>query len=324
MNEESRNSDGRRSSIERAVRVRGEQSRGREDQRGRLETREYPSLTTSAATRQKVGEIMVEQGTLTADQVEQVLQYQQESGLSFGESASRLGLADSAAIRHALAMQFGYPSVPPGDKSLSSKLVVAHDPDTDYSEAFRGLRANLLASWAQGGSRSVAVVGADAQQDYADLVGNIGITFAQLGKRTLLIDTNFRQPRLNALFGIADGRGLSTMLATGSPDADIVQRVPFFSSLSVLASGPIPPNVQELLTGDRFKALLRSAREQYEAVFLVTAPWGAGTDAESVARSAGSALVIAKRDETRRKDLSDLVQRLERFGVNLDGCVLVD
>lgn len=267
---------------------------------------------------------MVEQGTLTADQVDQVLRYQQESGLSFGESASRLGLADSAAIRHALAMQFGYPSVPPGDKSLSPALVVAHDPDTEYSEALRGLRANLLSTWTKGGSHSVAVVGADAQQDLADLVSNIAITFAQLGKRTLLIDTNFKQPRVHTLFGISNARGLSTMLATGSPGADVVQRAPFFPSLSVLCSGPMPPNAQELLTGDRFMALLRSGREQYEAVFLVTAPWDAGTDAESVARSAGTALVIAKRDQTRRKDLSDLVQRLERFGVNLDGCVLVD
>lgn len=325
MNDELQKTENRRTSIERAVSVRGETSgdpSGPRPAPGPI--REVTSLTADPVTRQRIGEIMVDQGTLTPEQVDEVLAFQQDSGLSFGDAATRLGLADEAAVKHALAMQFGYPSVPPGNKSLGRELIVAHDPESEYSEAMRGLRANLLASWAQGGSRSVAVIAADVRQSCTELVGNLGVTFAQLGKRALLIDTNFKHSELLGLFGLPTGPGLSTMLSARSSDSDIVHRVPFFPTLSVLGTGPTPPNVQELLTGDRFKALLRSAREQYDVVLIVTPPGGADSDAESVARSAGNVLLVAKRNQTRRNDITDLVRRMERFGVSVDGCVLID
>ena len=142
-----------------------------------------------------------------------------------------------------------------------------------------------------------------------------------MGERTLLIDADMRAPRQHELFVLENKQGLSTVLS-GRASSDCIVKIPLFDKLSVLPSGPLPPNPQELLNRPSFGELLAKASGQFDVVLIDTAAYATGSDASLAAMRAGAALAIARQHETRLAALEGFVNTLVHSGVAVVGTVL--
>ena len=98
----------------------------------------------AAAGDRSIGDIISQANNLSPDQIEQILAYQREKGVRFGEAAVALGLASSDDVLWALAQQFHYPYSPDSVQGFHPDLVVANKPFTDQAEAFRTMRSHLI------------------------------------------------------------------------------------------------------------------------------------------------------------------------------------
>ena len=270
-----------------------------------------------------IGEILVEDGKLTAAEAQQVWNLQSGYGIRFGEAALQLDLVTEDDLRLALAKQYDFCYLEPGQKGVSREIVAAYEPDHQRVEEFRTLRTQLQIRWfgAEIGHRTLAIVSAGPSEGRSYVTANLAVVFAQLGHRTLLVDADMRFSHQHRLFSLSDRIGLSAVLS-GRSNLDAAARIPGMNGLWVLPAGPLPPNPQELLSRNAFAALLRHAEASFDVVLVDTPPARLCADAQTVAFRAGAALMLVRKDRTRVAEASEVFLKLGNSGIRVVGTVM--
>lgn len=189
-------------------------------------------------------------------------------------------------------------------------------------EAYNSIRTNLLFSQ-QGEDCPVFVVTSPTANNGKSINSiNMAISFAQMGKKILLIDADMRNPTIHRLFSIPVKNGLSEILA-GLTDNITVSKTDI-DNLSVLTAGKIPPNPTELLASERMDKLLQFVKQHYDCVFIDTPPINLVTDPTSFATKSTGYIMIVKAGVTDTQNTRRAVELLSSIGANIVGFVLND
>jgi chain length determinant protein tyrosine kinase EpsG len=272
-----------------------------------------------------IGAVLIQAGRLKPEQAEQILRLQREQGLRFGDAAMQLGFLTQGDIDFALSRQFDYPYLQPGESNVSEDVIAAYRPFSPQVETLRGLRTQLMLRWFADGPvrKALAIVSEARKEGRSFIAANLAVVFSQLGERTLLIDGDLRNPSQHKLFGVDNRVGLSELLS-GRAGIEAVQRIPSLLNLSVLPSGALPPNPQELLARPRFKELLHELAVDRD-VILVDCPASADTaDSQTIAQRTGAALIVARKGSARMKRVQALCDNLIQSRAVVVGAVLND
>lgn len=270
-----------------------------------------------------IGGLLLASGKLSPENAERVLRMQQELGIRFGEAAQRLGLISEADIQQVLARQFDYPYLNPGDGNLSPQLVAAYQPFSPQVEVLRAVRSQLMLRWFGRGRKALAVAGVEPGDGASLFAANLAVVFSQLGEQTLLVDANLRTPRQQDIFGIKQRAGLSDVLA-GRAQLDVVEKIPELVDLSVLVSGTLPPNPQELLARPAFAALNLQFESRYDVVLYDTPACVLGSDTLALSARVGGVLLVARKNRTTLAAISASVDQLQHAGIAVVGSVMVE
>lgn len=270
-----------------------------------------------------IGDIIAELRNLTAEQVEKVLQHQRANELRFGESAVALGFASKEDVLFALSQQFHYPYAPEEQRHANPELVALNEPFSPRAESFRALRSQLMMRLFGEGEprRALAVISPDAGDGKTYCAANLAVALAQLGGRTLLVDADMRGPRIHEVFKLKNQTGLSGILS-GRADKQVIRQVPGVSSLFVLPVGTTPPNPLELVERPAFGLLMRELASKFDHVVVDTPAAIYGADAAVIAARCGTAMVIARKNESRVGMLQELVASFEGSPAKLAGVVM--
>jgi protein-tyrosine kinase len=277
-------------------------------------------------TDRSIGAILIDAGRLKAEAAESILRLQREQGLRFGDAAIRLGLLTQDDIEFAISRQFDYPYLRRGQSTVSENLVAAYTPFTPQVEALRALRSQLMLRWFDTDvlRKAIAVVSAERNEGRSFIAANLAIVFSQLGEHTLLIDADMRNPCQHRLFGLDNRAGLSALL-TGRGASDTIKRIPALRDLSVLPAGQQPPNPSELLARPEFSQLLRNEwAAEYDILILDTPAVADSADALTVARCAGGAMIVARRNASRYARVRNVAENAIQTSATVVGTVLND
>lgn len=142
------------------------------------------------------------------------------------------------------------------------------------------------------------------------------------GQKTLLIDSDMRNPTIHRMFSIPVKNGLSEILA-GLTDNITVSKTDI-ENLSVLTGGKIPPNPAELISSSRMDKLLEFVKEHYDCVFIDTPPVNLVTDATVFAQKTTGYIMIVKSETTDIAEVKTAVSNLDSIGGNILGFILND
>jgi protein-tyrosine kinase len=290
------------------------------------ESRDVPTLTRRAemtSGKRLLGALLVDIELITPADVQRILEYQQQHPVRFGEAAVALDLVTTSDIERALAQQYDHSFLLCGESNVSQKVVAAYDPVSPEAEAIRTIRAQLLARWfrADVSRRSLAIVSAENTEGRSYIAANLAVAFCQLGKSTLLIDADMRDPSQHRLFSVDDHLGLSSILA-GRAGLEAIKRVPGLSHLGVIPRGPQPPNPSELLARPVLGQLLQELAKEFEVILLDTSPTSRSADALSVSTHAQGALVVVRKNAARSWQLRGVADRARTANCTLIGTVL--
>jgi protein-tyrosine kinase len=279
---------------------------------------------------------------LSPEMVHAVYELMQSASLSFVDAAQRLGFVTQEQVVDVITAQRDNPReegglietairriaanrqvVPAQGERVKPgrQLILAHDADNPRSEKIRALRTELLLlSEASIGANTLALVSACAGEGRSQLAAELAISFSQLGRRTLLVDADLRQPRQQTLFGSANDIGLAEAISRNQkPWFHPVDGLP---QLSLLTSGTIPPNPLELLSDGRFAKLLEDWRKAYEFVILDTPPIRSYADGLAIATLAGKVLVLSRGQHTSFNETRELMRRLATTQSQILGAVI--
>ncbi|MCH5320264.1 MAG: CpsD/CapB family tyrosine-protein kinase [Eubacterium sp.] len=201
------------------------------------------------------------------------------------------------------------------------KILCAESPFV-VKEAYNAIRTNLLFTQ-QGEKCPVFIVTSPTANNGKSINSiNMSISFAQMGKRTLLIDADMRNPTVHRMFSIPVKNGLSEILA-GLTDSITVSKTDI-ENLSVLTAGKIPPNPAELLSSARMDKLLEFVKAHYDCVIIDTPPVNLVTDSTAFASKATGYIIVVKLETTDLQDVRMAVNSLKHIGAQIVGFVAND
>lgn len=187
-------------------------------------------------------------------------------------------------------------------------LITYVDPKSPISEQYRTIRTNIEFSSVDAEIKTLMVTSPGPAEGKSTTAANLAVVFAQQAKKVLLVDTDLRKPTVHYTFNQNNTYGLTSVLSKQKALSDAVNLTdqPY---LSVLTSGPIPPNPAELLGSKAMEQFLEEAKEEYDVVLFDTPPVLAVTDAQILAnRCDGTLLVVYSgktemEEATKAKDL---------------------
>jgi protein-tyrosine kinase len=202
-----------------------------------------------------------------------------------------------------------------------AQLILAHDADNPRSEKIRALRTELLLlSEASSHANTIALLSARAGEGRSQLAAELAISFSQLGRRTLLVDADLRQPKQHILFGSTNENGLGEAISRNQKAW--FHPVNGLPQLSLLTAGAIPPNPLELLSDGRFSRILQDWRKAFEFVILDTPPIKDYADGLAIATLAEKVIVLSRARHTSYNETRELLRRLGSTQSQILGAVI--
>ncbi len=187
-------------------------------------------------------------------------------------------------------------------------------------EAFRVLRTNLQYVDLDAKHQMLMVSSAAPDEGKTVTATNLAIALAQTGRRVLLLDCDFRKPRVGRLLGLENSVGLLTVLIGRGTLADVTQS--HHSGLDFIGTGPTPPNPTEVLETQAMRDLLAQLRVEYDAVIVDGPPALPVADAAIIAPMTDGVLLITRYGATKREAVRQTAHRLSAVGGRLVGAVL--
>lgn len=201
------------------------------------------------------------------------------------------------------------------------ELSVHARPTSGLAEAARTVRTNVMFMSPDRPFRTLLVTSAAPGEGKTTVACCLAVAMSQAGKRVVLVDCDMRRPRIHRIFGLDNSVGVTTAILDHST-MDATIRPTSVPSLSVLTTGPIPPNPAELLHSDAFERLLTHLQNSFDAIILDSPPIAPVTDAAVLSRRVDGTILVVRAFVTRKDVARRAVRTLRDVGSNIVGTVL--
>jgi tyrosine-protein kinase Etk/Wzc len=204
-----------------------------------------------------------------------------------------------------------------------TKNVMFEFPKSSIAESFRALRTNLEFILKGGGIRKVIMVTSSIEGEGKSFVSlNIAMSYAQLGRKTILLDCDLR--KVSSYFN-SDSEtieGISSFLINKITLDQMILKSPH-ENLDYINSGPVPPNPAELLSLDETKKMIRSLRDRYDYIIIDTPPLAQVTDGFILVDSADIKIIVARYNYSKKKIMSTVLRDLKQKKIE-DVCLVLN
>ncbi len=196
---------------------------------------------------------------------------------------------------------------------------VAEEPRSPVTETFRSLRTNLEFSQVDKALRSIMITSPSPTEGKSTIAANLALIMSQSGKRVLLIDADMRRPKLHRILTVSNRVGLSdvflnhrTIQAISRPWRD--------SQMTVITSGPLPPNPNELLASQKMAEFLEQVKGMYDIVIFDSPPILI-SDTTVLASLVDGVLLVLNPGQTKKDAARATVEQVQRVGAKVIGIV---
>ena len=198
--------------------------------------------------------------------------------------------------------------------------VRSEEQDFQTKEAFNTLRTNL--EFSGNNVRVICITSCTPNEGKSSVSFEIAKSFAQNGKRTLLVDADLRKSVMRTRHKKGRVRlGLTNYLAGQAELEDSICATDIKDFFMVFA-GPFPPNPSELLGNERFEQLVEKARKVFDMVIIDTPPLGSVIDTAVVSRQCDGAVMVIESGSISYRFARKVKEQLAVTGCRILGCVL--
>jgi succinoglycan biosynthesis transport protein ExoP len=220
--------------------------------------------------------------------------------------------------------RFAREAAPQSASGPRVELLSYIQPKSQISEAFRALRTSLLLSQADHPPQVILVTSALPREGKTTAAVNLAVTLAQLGDRTLLMDSDLRKPGIRRALNLTVGKevGLSSYLAGVSTLDEVMIPHPTINNLVALTTGPVPPSPADLLSSHRMREAIVELRHRFKFIVIDSPPVMAATDPVILSALTDGVLLVVRSCETPKEAFTRTRDLLAAVKCRLLGVVL--
>jgi capsular exopolysaccharide synthesis family protein len=208
------------------------------------------------------------------------------------------------------------------NSSASQPIWMLDHPESVAAEAFRSLRTAILLARAGGGLKIILVTSCIPGEGKSTVTGNLAISFAQHGKKVIIVEADMRRPTMRHVMDVSNEAGLSNVLAGTLTLDEAILRGVHVPTLDILPAGPRPPLPSEILGSTAFDDMLAELKSRYDLVLLDSPPALLLTDAVSIASKTDATVWVSRAGVVTRPQLARAAQLIERNGMPVIGFIM--
>ena len=217
-------------------------------------------------------------------------------------------------------------------------LVTFYEPRSSMAQSFKILRANLLQLMKNADHKAILFTSSEQQEGKSTVIANVGISMAQIGKKTVIVECNLRRPTLYKRLGLHREPGVtdillgkvawqdamkgSTDILVGGLDVDKVLKMPGLDNLRIITAGHSIDNISELLNSRTFDEFIAGLKEAFDVVLIDCPPVLPVPDAATMVSRVDGVVMIYKVGKTSKDMLKMAKSRLEHAHARILGIVL--
>ena len=192
------------------------------------------------------------------------------------------------------------PACPQSIRESTSNIVIYENKNNMMEETFRAIRTNLL-FMLEKNQKVILVTSSIPKEGKSFVAGNLAVSLAFLGKKTLIVGLDIRKPGLNKTFGFSTRSFGITNYLSNPDNVDLFEMImesEISPNLHILPGGSVPPNPTELVSRPIFDETIEMLKQHYDYVILDTAPIGLVTDTSIIAHVADIGVIVCRADYT--------------------------
>ena len=186
-----------------------------------------------------------------------------------------------------------------------NNVIIKENNSDSFTEMVRLLRTNLLFVLDSKDKKVINLVSSISGEGKTFVAVNLAMSLAMLDKKVLVIGLDVRKPKLASYLGLDNSTGITLYLSGHLSKDQLIRPSGIHTNLSVITSGPIPPNPNELLAKPALDDLIEDLRKQFDYIVIDTAPIGIVSDSFSLNRFADVNLYIVRAEFTPKKNIED-------------------
>lgn len=206
-------------------------------------------------------------------------------------------------------------------KKRDPRLVSTMDPRSPIRENFRTIRNSIRFATLDSAPKSIVVTSSIEGEGKSFFAVNLAIAIANEGKKVLLIDGDLRRPNVHNQVNITNNIGLTTLLV-GEIDVKNIQMASGIEGLTVIPSGPIPPDPARLVESKKMHQLVRDMEGIYDLVIIDTPPILAASDAIHFGGWTDGTIIVIESRKANRRHLPEVFELIKHANINIIGAVL--
>ena len=193
---------------------------------------------------------------------------------------------------------------------MSTQLPIFDYPKSLISESFRSVRTSLQFFHKGQPKQKILVTSAMSGDGKTFISMNLASAYSYYGKKTLLIEFDLRNPKINEYMGLDPAKGLSSFLINDARLEEIIQKTSI-KNLDVITAGVIPPNPAELIASDNTKNMIEILQSIYDYIIIDSPPIGAVTDSYLLMEHSDANIFVVRLSHTNKKLFTSIMKDLE-------------
>lgn len=210
--------------------------------------------------------------------------------------------------------------IPSSKRKKANDYTLVDDEDFFQVEAYNTLRTNIEYSIINNVNKTFVVTSSVSLEGKSHIIANLGVFLAHIGYNVLLVDCDFRKPKLNRFFDLPSKVGLTNVLYKRTELDSAINKID--SRLHVLCTGPLPPNSVEILSSKQMKDFLKTVSGTYNYILIDTPPSAYLADASVLGPIVNGVLLVIKYGSTPADVVLQAVSNLKKVNANITGAVI--
>lgn len=202
------------------------------------------------------------------------------------------------------------------------KIITIQDPKSPIAEAYRGIRTNIEFSNVDKEMKVICITSSQQNEGKSTIIANIAVSFANLGKKVLLMEGDLRNPSVHRMFGVSNSVGLTDVLLGNKGILDCINITDKVKNIHILTCGAVPPNPSEMLSSMKMRKIVDELKEYYDYIFIDAPPIGIITDAGIISTFSDGCIFVVSSNEVDIERTKIAKDRLDKVGANILGVVL--
>ncbi len=200
------------------------------------------------------------------------------------------------------------------------KIYIDKNVESSQYEDYNRLKDNILYLSADGNNKVIQIESSVMAEGKTTLVGNLAVCLGQINKKVLVMDLDFRRPKVHRLFGFSKDNGISDYFL-GKIEKDELIKKTKYENVDVITRGANVYNASLLLLSDKFKDLVAELRKEYDFILLDCAPVLQVSDYIHISKVSDGILFVVAYATTTKAQVADAVKELKKNDAKIIGSV---